>query len=433
MKYPSMMQATPRSGWRVDTPAAIAVRTAAAHRAALPAPAVCRRLVLCVFLLAVSWAAGAGAAEQRIGITYVGRDEAPRVPLSLLDPPIERNGISGAELGLEENATTGRFLGQEYRLHEARLDDDTSIEALVKARRAAGDSLYIADLPADELLALADQADDALIINTRASDDRLRNADCRANILHTIPSRAMLADALAQYLAWKRWTSVALVTGRHPADALYAEALRRSIERFGLKLVDASDWTSVPGARRTDSGHHNAQQEIPRFTQLADHDVLLVADERDEFGEYLSYRTSRPRPVAGTQGLRPTSWDRTQEQWGATQLQRRFEEQASRFMSVRDHAAWAAMRAIGEAVTRGAEGNGPAVRDYLLSEDFTLAAFKGVPLTFRRWNGQLRQPVLLVAPRMLVSVSPQDGFLHQRSELDTLGYDEPESTCEGFQ
>jgi hypothetical protein len=29
----------------------------------------------------------------------------------------------------------------------------------------------------------------------------------------------------------------------------------------------------------------------------------------------------------------------------------------------------------------------------------------------------------------VVSVSPQEGFLHQFSELDTLGYDQPESGC----
>ncbi len=44
-------------------------------------------------------------------------------------------------------------------------------------------------------------------------------------------------------------------------------------------------------------------------------------------------------------------------------------------------------------------------------------------------EGQLRQPVLLVTPTALVSVSPQQGYLHQRSLLDTLGYDEPESKC----
>ena len=66
----------------------------------------------------------------------------------------------------------------------------------------------------------------------------------------------------------------------------------------------------------------------------------------------------------------------------------------------------------------------------LQGPDFELAGFKGQKLTFRPWNWQLRQPILLAAPRALVSVSPQEGFLHERSLLDTLGYDAPESGCE---
>jgi ABC transporter substrate binding protein (PQQ-dependent alcohol dehydrogenase system) len=65
----------------------------------------------------------------------------------------------------------------------------------------------------------------------------------------------------------------------------------------------------------------------------------------------------------------------------------------------------------------------------MLTDEFSLGAFKGQGLSFRRWNQQLRQPILLVTPRMLVSVSPQDQFLHQRTPLDTLGFDEPESRC----
>jgi ABC transporter substrate binding protein (PQQ-dependent alcohol dehydrogenase system) len=66
------------------------------------------------------------------------------------------------------------------------------------------------------------------------------------------------------------------------------------------------------------------------------------------------------------------------------------------------------------------------------SPQFELAAFKGVGLSLRSWNGQLRQPVLLATPKLLVSVSPQPGFLHQFSELDTLGIDKPETKCTAY-
>ena len=70
-----------------------------------------------------------------------------------------------------------------------------------------------------------------------------------------------------------------------------------------------------------------------------------------------------------------------------------------------------------------------AMLDFFKSPDFALAAFKGQRLTLRDWNLQLRQPILLADGRVIVSVSPQEGFLHQVSELDTLGYDRPETKC----
>ncbi|MFK7853975.1 MAG: ABC transporter substrate-binding protein [Granulosicoccus sp.] len=371
-------------------------------------------------------------AELEVNIVYLGRAETPPIPLSLLDLPIDDEGVRGAELGLNDNQTTGNFLGHKYSLDSVIAGEEDSIVDTLAPAINAGSELVIADLTAPDLLLVADAYPEVLFFNVRSEDDQLRNDECRVNVLHVAPSRAMLADGLIQYLAWKRWDELVLVTGRHAADAKFAQALTRSVKRFGLKLVDTKDWTSVPGARQTDSGHHSLQQEVPVFSRFRDHHVVLVADETDEFGEYFSYRTSEPRPVAGTQGLIPSSWHRTQEQWGATQIQRRFIKLADRFMTARDYSSWAAMRSLGEAVTQTKSGSAQKVEDYLLSDKFKLAGFKGVPLTYRSWNGQLRQPVLVVGPRMLVSVSPQDGFLHQVSVLDTLGYDAPDSTCQRF-
>jgi len=393
---------------------------------------VSRLLGLLTGLILLGCGYALAAEPLEVNITYVHDDLEPPIPLSLIDERIENDGRPGAELGLQDNQTTGSFLGQEYALTDVVVSEGQSIEEAMQAADISAVQLVVANLQAEQLLALADAYPDAFVLNIRAADDSLRNEQCRANVFHIPPSRSMLTDGLAQYLAWKRWREAALITGRHPEDALYSQALKRAAKRFGLKLVEDKAWTSIPGARRTDSGHHSAQTEIPAFTQFDDHDVVLVADEGDEFGEYLQYRTTDPRPVAGTQGLLPTSWHRAHEQWGATQIQRRFEALAGRDMSELDYSAWAALRALGEAVTNTASSDPSVVREYLLSEKFKLAGFKGLPLTFRNWNGQLRQPVLLVAPRMLVSVSPQEGFLHPTSELDTLGYDAPETGCKAF-
>jgi ABC transporter substrate binding protein (PQQ-dependent alcohol dehydrogenase system) len=354
------------------------------------------------------------------------------IAATLLDPPPADEGVQGARLGLADTATTGRFTGQGFALEERRAEGPEEALDALRALLAGAVRLVVADLPADVLLQAAEQPG-ALLLNIAAPDDALRNADCRRNILHLLPSRAMLADALAQYLAVKRWRNLFLAVGPAPGDLLYAEAVRRGARKFGLRIVLDKPWTHDPGAQRTDTGHMSIAAEAARFTQGAPaHDVLVVADEGGSWGEGLAWRTTDPRPVAGTQGLTPTIWSPVHEQWGATQLQRRFRAQAGRPMTPLDHAAWLALRAIGEGATRSRSTDPAQVMDYLRSPEFELAGFKGARLSFRDWDGQLRQPVLLAGPRALVAVSPQPGYQHRFSELDTLGTDRPETQCRGF-
>ena len=217
---------------------------------------------------------------------------------------------------------------------------DGDIVAEFKAALAAGERLFVADLRIDDLLAIAPLADaaGALVFNGRAEDDELRTDKCFSSTFHTAPSRAMKADALAQYLVWKRWTRWFLVLGSHPEDQKLADAYRRAASRFGAKIVDERVYEDTGGARRTDSGHVQIQSQMPVFTQDAgDYDVLIAADEADVFAEYLPYRTWDARPVAGSVGLVPVAWSRVHEQWGGTQVQRRFEKFAGRPMTERDY------------------------------------------------------------------------------------------------
>lgn len=365
-----------------------------------------------------------------IGVGYLGI-AANRSTLSLVEKPAENDGLAGARLAIEDNDTTGKFLGQRFTLEERRIKGD---EDPVQAATALADKngFVVVDLPADTLLKVSDALRErgTLLFNVGAIDERLREADCRANVIHTAPTRAMLADALAQYLVWKKWSRWLLVVGSHDEDKLFADALRRAASRFGAKIVQERTFEDKGGARRTDSGVTLIQRQMPVLTQQAPaYDVLVAADESEVFGAYLPYRTWDPRPVAGSAGLVPRSWDAAQDQWGAIQMQNRFFKLNSRRMTALDMQAWTAVRMIGEATSRTSSGDVKKVTDFIKAPDFSVAAFKGTRLTLRDWNLQLRQPILLVDGRLVVSVSPQEGFLHQVSELDTLGYDRPESKC----
>lgn len=384
----------------------------------------CKRL-LAAALLAAALPFPTPASAAEVALAYLHRP-APRPPvLATVEAPPEDEGLQGVRLGIADNATTGRFLKQEFVLSETILPEDGDVASALSELGKAGHKLVVLDLDAaglDAALA-APAAKDMLLFNVGAADDRFRGRDCRANLLHILPSRAMRADALAQFLVAKRWSKWFLVTGPRPQDALFAQAVQRAAKRFGATITAEKTWTGDHDLRRS------APAEVAQFTQGIDYDVLVVADEAGDFGDYLPYNTHAPRPVAGTQGLVPVAWHWSIETWGAGQLQSRFQAQAHRPMLPRDYAAWLAARIVGEAATRTNATDPATLAAHITGPQMEIAAFKGRPLSFRTWDGQLRQPIPLVWPRSLVSLSPQDGFLHPVTDLDTLGWDAPETLC----
>ena len=389
-------------------------------------------IFLCFVAGTLPLAGPASAQDKQEILSLVIRVDAPKPkPISRLDLLPDDLGFAGGALATEDNQTTGRFMGQEFVTQSIAVTPEGAVAAM-EAAIAEGVQYVVVLADAPMVLKLADAAGDrALVINATSPDDSLRNDQCRANLLHVAPSRAMLTDALAQFLMWKKWRNWFLIEGSHPEDAALANAYRRAARKFGAKIVEERVFEDTGGARRTDTGHVQVQKQIPVFTQrAAEYDVVIAADEADVFAAYLPYHTWEARPVTGSAGLRPTTWHPAQEAWGATQFQRRFEKLNGRHIRPEDYQVWLALRVLSEAATRTKSDQHSVLQEYLLSADFEIAGFKGEKLTFRAWNGQLRQPILLVGSRVLVSVSPQEGYLHRVSQLDTLGWDEPESTCD---
>ncbi len=375
-----------------------------------------------------SWRAAHAA---QIDMVYLGLSNTQHVASTLIDPPPTDTGLRGALLAVSDTNTTGKFTNQTFALQVLTAPDADGVTKDFAAALAAGKKLFVANLPADLLLKLADMggAKNAVILDATSEDDRLRQADCRANMLHIQPSRAMLADALMQYLVAKDWSRIMLLVGRDPADALYADAIRHAAEKFQISIRADRPWTFNAASQQADTGHYQVNDEVKKATQGVTYDVLVVADEADNFGDELAYRTDAPRPIAGTQGLRPASWSHAMDEYASTQLQTRFYQTVGRWMTPQDYGGWLAVRSIGEAATRAATADPARIIAYLHGADFTVSGYKGPELTFRPWDGQLRQPVLLTDDRSLVSISPQPGFLHQTNDLDSLGVDQPESTC----
>ncbi|WP_273067173.1 ABC transporter substrate-binding protein [Thioclava marina] len=387
--------------------------------------------------MAFQWLIGACAAlvlatqtqAEVLRIDWIERQVSPPPVLSNMAAIPSGLGLDGARLAERDIATTGRFTGQSYDLHETVVAPDADFLKAAKSTLAEGARVLVVKAPAPDLLALADlpEAQGALILDAYAQDDALRGVDCRANILHTAPSYAMRTDALAQFLLKKQWRKLVLIAGQLPEDLAFTAALKRSLTKFGLNLAGEKTWDFDANMRRA------AAAEVPLFTQdLPAHDLLLVSDEPGDFARYIAYNTWVARPLAGSEGLKPVGWSGVVEQYGAAQLQNRFREAEGREMQQADFAAWIAVAALGEAFTRTQSTDPAKLRTYMLSDAFRLAGFLGRPLSFRNWNGQLRQPIALVTERAVAALAPLEGFLHQINELDTLGVDAPESPCTAF-
>ena len=167
------------------------------------------------------------ATEIRIG--YL-RAYAPQLALSVLDVPPRDEGVAGAEVAIGDNNTTGAFLGQKFTLDVTEVKPDADVVPAFNEMVARGDRYVLADISAKQLLSIADiaRANGMLIFNVGATDDILREEECRANVFHTAPTRTMLADGLAQYLVWKQWRKWVLIYGSHePRPAFCRRAAPR--------------------------------------------------------------------------------------------------------------------------------------------------------------------------------------------------------------
>jgi len=399
-----------------------------------------RRAVLGAFAAAVGTGLARPVAAQQtpagptptVTIGYVHWQHSVET-ISLIFTPAADNGRAGAEVGIADNNTTGRFLNQNFVLATVEVPTSADPVAALNTLIARGIRLVITDRPAADVLKLAAAGapHGVTIFNAGAAEDSLREEDCRANVIHTAPSNAMLADALAQYLIWKRWPRWFLAYGLEPDDVLLADAYRRAAKIFGAHIVADRQYKGKAGSRETDTGLIELQEQLPVFSQNApNYDVMVCADRNSVFAGYMPYRTWDARPVAGSAGLIPTSWDPNSMEFGGKQMQDRFVAYAHRFMTALDMNAWVAVRMIGTAASYGQSVEPDKIMAYMRGPDFQLGAYRGLSLSVRDWNGQVRQAILLSdSGRTVVSMSPQPGFLHQFTVLDTLGVDKPETRC----
>lgn len=368
-------------------------------------------------------------AAQTLSIGYVQQSDDPRyddkhMTAQFLGQALGRPTV-GAEVALKEVKFHGQNAGVEFALESAEAATAAELIKQVETLQAKGVRFILSDLPAATLseVASAFKGKDVVFFNVSAPDDSLRQAQCQAAVFHTLPNHAMQADALVQYLVAHKWKAVLVLEGEAPEDKLLTAAFERATKRYGAEIVAKRPFVLGNDPRERDKNN------IALLTGDEDYDVVYIADSHGEFARNAAYQTLLPRPVIGSEGLNALAWNWAWERHGAPQVEKRFEKKAERRMSDPDWAAWMAVKAIATAVQQTNGADFAKLRDFLTAPDTTLDGAKGNASSFRPWDHQLRQPLLLSTHNWVVDRAPLEGFLHQTNNLDTLGFDERDSQC----
>jgi ABC transporter substrate binding protein (PQQ-dependent alcohol dehydrogenase system) len=397
-----------------------------------------RRLVLALVLLSGALMAGGAqgiaqdtpAPRPTVKTAFVDVADDPRYALIrayeriVLKAPA--HPLTGAELGIDEAAALTRVLNADFTLSRMTAASAADVAPAIAVALAAGTRFFLLDAPAEAYasIAAAVRGRDALIFNVSEPADALRRDLCAAELVHVYPSRAQLMDGLAQFMVSRKWRDVLSFEGPLPEDAANVAAFEHSAQKFGARIVARAHLKPGSDPREREANDPALLSAVGR-----DFDAAFVADAAFDFARTVPYRLARPRPVIGSIDLEPVAWHWTFERSGAAQVNSRFERKsAGRHMEGADWAAWVAVKMIVQAVLRTGSADFAKVRAFILG-DGSFDGGKGLALSMRPWDHQVRQSVLLAAPYEVVADAPIEGFLHQSNVLDTLGDDEPESPC----
>jgi ABC transporter substrate binding protein (PQQ-dependent alcohol dehydrogenase system) len=335
--------------------------------------------------------------------------------------------FAGAQVALDEAQALTRVLKTDFALERISVTSPAEVAgAVLQARDANGIHVFIVDAPAEAFKPLADavKGRDILVFNATAADDALRRNLCAAELVHTLPSLAMSMDALTQYLVSRKWRDILVFEGPLPADAVMVKALENSAKKFGARIVARQQFKPGTDPREREKNDPALLSAINR-----DYDVVFVADHAFDFARQVPYHTVRARPVIGSIDLEPAAWHWTWEHNGAPQVNSRFQKlTGGRHMEGADWAAWIAVKMVVQSILRTRSADFDQQRRFILG-DASFDGNKGLAVSVRPWDHQLRQAVLLAAPYSVIASAPVEGFLHKTNDLDTLGDDEPESPC----
>lgn len=390
-------------------------------------PGTCQPpLVIAIFLL-ITVAAGQGfEGPLRIGVML------PATAAEASDrgqPPAGAAEAArlGAQFAREELLHNASLLGIDVDVLIVPAEDDALLREAGRLVEEEGVFGLVGGFGVERARALSALTREIPVpfLNIGAPDDRLRNEECSAFTFHVAPSHAMYIDALTGWFirsGFRRWAFV-----HEESDAgreLYSRAKWALTERhFGGREVG-----------RVEVGQQEADWErVLTSLQRAEPQVVMVLLEPErqlrllrlavDYGAAwqiagLPYPEAQTRSfyrawVGAAEGAEPlfraSGWEATLDAYGAREFNERFE---ARFGIPMDESAWAAYQAIRilyDSAVAARSTDGSEVASYLASPSAVFDVWKGIGVSFRPWDQQLRQSLYLVQLAGMGEGEPGEG------------------------
>ncbi|MEX2536819.1 MAG: ABC transporter substrate-binding protein [Trueperaceae bacterium] len=297
-----------------------------------------------------------------------------------------------------------------------------------------------------------------LFFNVAATSTHLRRI-CSQNTFHIEASSAMLADAAAAWYADEGVTDWFLVHEDSPAgnallghleESLAGEGERRLVgvaaaEPSQFLYSEVIDQITSSGADGVLLALEPGDQElfISQFPDEADSPTVVLIPRSMAQSRELLLRFGEAAQRAGA-GVRPVTWDASLSMDDAGDLNSAYLSRNAAPMEPTAWTTYAAVMIFHQAVVENADRSAEALTNYLTAPERTFELGKGVDLSFRQGDHQLRQPIYLVHPNPDVEWSrsaavqadlaevvarvPSFGEVNPEA-LDSLGVTNPDAAC----
>lgn len=337
------------------------------------------------------------------GLAAIPANRAARADLriGLLVPPgpLGPSILRGARLGITEADSLARMFGKRIDLALPPVPGPEQVAGVASRLIKEGVSVLVSggDEQSVEALTAVAREGKALFLNVGSASDRLRTERCDRHMFHLHASLQMHVGAAGFWLIeekrLRRWAVLSESDEIQRAVVAFAEARGATIAEGARAVSGTTDWR--PTLERLRAAQPEAlwiglrAETVPGFLQQYGRAGLageLVRIMPDAIG------APKLERAAGS-GVWPVMWHHTLEKYSARDLNNRYRRRFGVGLDGASWSAWAALKLVGEAMLRA--GTTPQALLEYLESDPPFDGHKGRPLTFRKWDHQLRQPMYL--------------------------------------